>query len=123
MIYPYPVTQKEWGTSQKVFELNGVEMHRIVVKPGGFCSIHLHKRMNNLFVVEYGQLSVMIGKIIDDKFVLDEQRILNDGDQVDIPAGIWHQFEAIRDTVALEVYWVDTGGVDIVRYTTGGIRV
>lgn len=119
----YPVIVKNWGTSQQIFAFGSVEMHRIVAAPGGFCSIHRHLRKNNLFVVERGQLHVLTGRVLGDDFLLDRQHVLREGDQVDVPAGVWHQFQTPMGAIGLEVYWVDAGGEDIERRSVGGVRV
>ena len=38
-----------------------------------------------------------------------------------VPPGEYHQFEALEDTIAFELYWAEFGANDIVRENHGGI--
>ena len=52
-----------------------------------------------------------------------DETILTDGMFSDVPPGVDHRFDALEDTKALEVYWVDgLDPSDIVRKDTGGLR-
>ena len=49
--------------------------------------------------------------------------ILTDGMFSDVPPGVEHRFEALKNTKALEVYWTnDLDPGDIVRKDTGGMK-
>ena len=50
-----------------------------------------------------------------------DETILTDGMFSDVPPMVDHRFEAMEDTKALEVYWIDSlDPTDIVRVDTGG---
>ena len=52
-----------------------------------------------------------------------DETILTEGMFSDVPPEIDHRFEALEDTKALEVYWVDgLDPTDIVRKDSGGIN-
>mgnify|MGYP006409058933 FL=1 len=52
-----------------------------------------------------------------------DETILTEGMFSDVPPEIDHRFEALEDTKALEVYWVDGLDLtDIVRKDSGGIN-
>jgi hypothetical protein len=43
--------------------------------------------------------------------------------QCTVPPGDFHRFEALEDTQALEIYWVDLKENDIVREDHGGLKI
>ncbi len=114
-----PRQGKVWGVTQLLFAHHGVECHFIDVKEGGFSSRHRHHSKWNRFVVIQGCLEVRIYTSIecmgagDTKYEYDEIR-LSDGDITDVPPGMWHEFHALEDTKAIEMYWVvlDAGDID-----------
>ena len=118
---PNSVVTKSWGSTQLVFEFNGVEMHRIKVEMGGFCSVHRHLHKNNLFMMERGSLSLVTGRMVGGEFVPSQQVEMCEGERTVVPVGIWHQFRSSAGATALEVYWVDARGEDIDRHSVGGI--
>lgn len=109
---------KVWGITECLFSINNVEIHRIVVNKGGYCSKHEHKSKSNLFYVESGQLEVIIFR--DDELVPDDRTILNQGQMSVVKPGEKHRFRALQDTVAYEVYWSELDPDDITRYSKGG---
>lgn len=112
------VHEKIWGTTQLIFCKNNVEIHRIDIKKGGFCSKHKHEKKFNLFYVESGDLSVTIFE--DDDTKLNE---LTHGMSLIISPGQIHMFEATSDCVAYETYWIELDVDDIIRYNVGGINI
>ena len=107
---------KAWGVTEALFNRNNVEMHRIEVDAGGFCSKHKHEHKWNMFYVEIGELEILTWK---DGGVID-CTVLKPGDNAAVPPGEFHQFRAITDVIAYEIYWVDLHADDIVRETVGG---
>ena len=98
---------------------NNVEIHRIKVNKGGFCSEHKHEHKWNAFFVETGCLEVTIyrqdaGRTIEDK------TILHGGDSTFVEPGVYHKFHALEPTIAFEAYWVELSQFDIVRKNVGG---
>ena len=107
---------KVWGLTRSI-ECNGVlELHRIEAQQGGVCSRHRHRFKWNGFFVESGLLLVRVWK--GDYDLVDETR-LGPGDYTRVAPGEYHQFEALEDTVAFEIYWAEFDHHDIDRDTVG----
>lgn len=111
---------KVWGYTCPLFFKNNVELHFIKVKKGGYCSKHLHKYKYNQFIVFEGQLKVTIWKQYGIEILQDVTFVGKDQICI-VPPGEFHKFEALEDTTALEVYWVDLNQNDIVREDQGGL--
>jgi mannose-6-phosphate isomerase-like protein (cupin superfamily) len=107
---------KVWGETELI-EGNGVlEFHRIQARAGGVCSKHLHRHKWNGFYVESGQLVVRVWK---NNYDLVDETVLGPGQYTRVPPGEYHQFEALEDTVAFEIYWAEFDHDDIQRETVG----
>jgi mannose-6-phosphate isomerase-like protein (cupin superfamily) len=107
---------KVWGTT-KLLEANGVlEFHRIDARSGGVCSKHLHRHKWNGFFVEQGKLLIRVWK---NNYDLVDETVLGPGDYTKVAPGEYHQFEALEDTVAFELYWAEFDHTDIQRETVG----
>lgn len=109
---------KIWGTTEELFGANNVEIHRIEVVPGGYCSEHHHDGKWNMFFVEDGQLEVLIWPNPEGK---PDTTVLESGDSCAVPPGQVHKFRAISRVIAYEIYWVSLNPNDIARRTVGGI--
>lgn len=109
---------KIWGLTERIFGHNNVEVHRIDVKKGGYCSKHHHVNKYNLFYVEVGALEITFYQ--DNG--LEDKTFLGAGDSLVVPPGKWHRFEATESTVAYEIYWSDLDPDDIVREDHGGVK-
>lgn len=107
---------KIWGTTELLFRHNGVECHRIFIKKGFACSRHKHNMRCNAFYVEKGDLVVQVWK--NDYKLVDNTRLVS-GQRTGIPAGEYHSFAALEDTIALEWYWVEDMDQDIKRKDHG----
>ena len=111
---------KMWGETRCIFNTPLAELHRIEVKPHGFCSVHLHQHKWNGFYVERGELLV---KVWQPSGTLDETR-LGPGDSMIVPAGVEHQFVGLKDgCLAFELYSVSPLSEDIVRRSVGGVHL
>jgi mannose-6-phosphate isomerase-like protein (cupin superfamily) len=111
---------KAWGTTEPIIVLPGMEVHRIEIKAGGYCSKHYHQHKHNLFFVESGALDVVVRR--EPERIEDRTRLIR-GDKFTVVPTDVHWFEAVSDVVAYEVYWCDANiGEDIFRETVGGIR-
>ena len=108
---------KIWGTTQKVFSMNNVEIHRIVIQKDTFCSRHFHKYKHNGFYLESGCLDINIWN--KDSRILDVTQ-LKPGDYTTVEPNIEHQFLALEDSIAYEFYWTEFMGEDITRILPGG---
>ena len=52
----------------------------------------------------------------------EDETILSDGMFSDVPPNMEHRFEALGDTIALEIYWIDPiEKHDITRLDSGGV--
>ncbi len=115
------VRGKVWGSTSTLFCKNNVEMARILISKGGYCSKHKHAHKYNMFFVESGELKVTIyrndaGKDIEDVTILAA------GHQTYVEPNLYHCFEASEDTIAYEVYWTELNQEDIERENVGGLH-
>lgn len=108
---------KVWGETREIIKKNNTELHEIHIKKGGYCSKHLHKTKYNLFYVISGLLKVIIYM---DR--LEDITIIKPSQQMIVPPGFYHRFEALEDTQAIEFYWAELNEIDIYREDTGGLK-
>ena len=108
---------KIWGNTQNIFNKNNVEIHRIEIDKGGYCSKHKHIHKYNAFFVENGSLEISIWK---KDYELCDKTTISDTQMTVVSPGEEHMFRALEDTVAYEIYWVELTN-DIVRSNHGGI--
>lgn len=108
---------KIWGSTSELFNKNNVEIHRIEANKGGYCSVHKHEHKFNMFFVESGELLVKVWK---NDYNLIDQTTLKNCDSTTVSPGELHQFLAIKDTVAYEIYWTEINSDDIIRKECGG---
>ena len=111
------ISGKAWGDTQNIFSKNNVEIHRIRVDAGGYCSKHLHEKKFNLFFLESGLLEVHIWK---NDYNLCDVTVLGPGQMTVVEPGEYHLFKALKDSVVYEIYWVELEAGDIVRKSVGG---
>lgn len=110
---------KVWGETQLLFSKNNVEFHRIEVKAGGYSSKHCHKHKFNTFYIEKGKLRITVWK---NDYDLVDETVITSSQFTEVPPGEYHMFEALADTVAYEVYWVELQPKDILRDNCGGVK-
>ena len=110
---------KIWGDTTTLFNKNNVEFHRINIKKGGKCSKHKHEHKHNLFYIEKGSLEIKVWK---NCYNLCDITILNTGEMSTINPSEFHQFTALEDTIAYEIYWVELRTDDIVRDGCGSLN-
>ena len=115
------VRGKVWGNTSTLFSKNNVEVSRIEIKKGGYCSKHRHDYKYNLFFVEEGKLLVTIFRE-DANTTIEDKTILEKHDITYVEPNIFHFFEALEDTIAYEIYWVEIDKKDIIRESVGGMR-
>ena len=108
---------KVWGTTQCIHKNQLFEIHRIYAKSGGYCSEHYHDIKYNMFYIESGEMKISVfnGDLVD-------VTVIKDGMSTIVPPNVWHMFEALKDTVAYEIYWTELPAVDIIRRTIGGMK-
>ncbi len=107
---------KVWGATWQIAANGVLEFHRISVRAGRCCSKHRHATKWNGFYVERGELLIRVWK---NDYDLVDETILKAGDFCQVKPGEYHQFEAIKDTVAFELYWAEFDHSDIQRETVG----
>ena len=110
---------KVWGKTELLLANGVLEFHRIEAKGGGVCSKHAHEFKWNGFFVESGKLLI---RIWQKDYDLCDETILEAGDFTTVKPGLYHQFEAMVDTVAFELYWAEFNHSDIIRETVGELK-
>ena len=111
---------KIWGMTELLISHPTFEIHRIEANKSGFCSKHKHEYRYNMFYVESGKMLI---RVWQNDYDLCDTTILEPGDQISVPPNIMHQFEALEDTIAFEIYYVERlDKKDIVRESVGGTR-
>lgn len=109
---------KVWGTTETLVKNAFVQLHRIEVRSGGYCSTHEHRSRWNAFLVLEGSL-----RLITTNTAGEEHLDMSPGDFCAIPPGEVHSFVnigAFRAT-ALELYYPEgMDGEDIIRHSEGG---
>lgn len=110
------IAGKVWGSTELI-EANGVlEFHRIEIDTGGTCSKHMHEFKWNGFYVESGSLLV---RVWQKDYDLCDETIIKAGQYHKVKPGLYHQFEALEDTIAFEIYWAEMNHNDIKRESVG----
>ena len=107
---------KIWGHTQKLYSKNNTSIHRIVINKDSCCSKHYHDSKYNIFFIESGKLLI---KHWQNDYNLIDETILNAGELCEIPPKHYHQFIALEDTIAYEIYYVLLNDQDIYRDTCG----
>jgi quercetin dioxygenase-like cupin family protein len=107
---------KVWGVTSLIEANSSLEFHKINIKKGGVCSKHKHKYKWNGFYVDSGKLIIRVWK---NDYDLVDETVLSAGDYTKVSPGEYHQFEALADTQAYELYWAEFDHEDIERESTG----
>ena len=119
---PEGPSAKVWGSSQRLHLDRHSELARLVIRRGGYCSLHRHRGKANAFLVVQGRLLVMWYRNGRRR-----HRRLAAGDGLwTVPAEVEHRFLALEEpTVAYEFYYSVHGRpldpADIVRRDEGGV--
>lgn len=111
------IETKVWGSTELLWEGNNVELHKIIINRGGYCSKHVHQFKHNLFYVEDGVLEI---ERWDDNMCNVTR--LHSGESTVARPGEYHRFEALENTIAFELYYVSIEKPDILREIVGGMR-
>lgn len=110
---------KIWGWSAPLLTVSGVQIERIFIKKGGYCSVHAHIHRYNAFFMIDGQMEVDVWK---NDYNLCDKTVLKQNDLTIVKPNEYHRFFALSDVNALEIYWTDPAvSEDIVRKLSGGI--
>jgi mannose-6-phosphate isomerase-like protein (cupin superfamily) len=108
---------KVWGLTELIHANGVLEFHRIEIMGNSHCSKHMHRYKWNGFFVEKGKLKIKVWK---NNYELVDETILEPGDFTAVSPGEYHQFEALEDTIAFELYWAEFSHNDIERENVGG---
>jgi mannose-6-phosphate isomerase-like protein (cupin superfamily) len=111
---------KAWGWNRPIISNSFIILNDIYVKPGGYCSKHVHNFRNNIFFVLKGTLEISIWK--NDYELVDKTKLKKFQTTVVKPKE-YHQFFSDTGCRALELYYLD--GIkknDIIRESVGGIK-
>lgn len=110
---------KIWGTTESIFSNQFLQVHRIVVKKGGFCSTHSHEFRWNMFLVVRGEIIITVHKR---EYSLTEETVLKAGDCMTVRPNDPHSFRAVSDAIAFEIYHPEpVRDSDIKRDNVGGM--
>ena len=101
---------KIWGTNNEIYSNDICSVNVLHIKKGGTCSLHTHKSKHNVFYVISGQLKIKTDK---------GDSVLSQGHSFTVFAETKHQFQALEDTVAVEVMFVKYDPQDIDRESVG----
>lgn len=112
------IQTKIWGTTSEIFSKNNVEIHRLEIKKGAFCSQHFHKIKFNGFFCESGEVDITIWRPDSD---LIDITTLQNGAYTTVEPGVYHKFTAKTDSIIYEIYWTEISKDDIYRRNFGGI--
>jgi len=104
---------KIWGRNEEIFRNESTSINILNLIKGGTCSYHYHKFKSNIFSVISGKLKVHteIG-----------EHILLPGKNLLVPPLLKHQFEAMEESIVIEVMFVRYNPYDIIRETEGFIQ-
>tara|TARA_Y100000310_G_scaffold334748_2_gene415186 strand:+ start:8801 stop:9142 length:342 start_codon:yes stop_codon:yes gene_type:complete len=109
---------KIWGSTSPILVTPLIEVHKIFVLPGGFCSKHKHEHKWNAFFVLDGHLEIWVNKTA---YNLSDCTSLSDGHFTTVAPGEFHWFKAETEVNALEIYYLGPITEDIIRTNVGGI--
>lgn len=110
---------KVWGETSLLWKTPLIEVHKIEVKPGGYCSWHKHRHKWNAFIVHEGAITIEIRK---EAYPLTDVTVLQKGDFTIVRPGEEHRFVAgLVPATAFEIYCPEPLSEDIVRSDLGGI--
>jgi mannose-6-phosphate isomerase-like protein (cupin superfamily) len=110
---------KVWGTTEPLLITPTVEIHRIVIEPDGYCSMHQHHFKHNCFIVTEGYLHIEVQK--NDYDLLDVTDLMP-GEMTTVAPREYHRFVAgPNGAEAYEIYYPEPLGADIERKDHGGV--
>lgn len=109
---------KIWGTTECILETPLFEMHKLVIKPQHRCSLHVHRRKWNAFLVTSGKLYI---DVVQNDYPLTDSTELLPGDVTSVAPGKFHMFRTGAEPCeAWELYYADALSEDIERRDHGG---
>lgn len=109
---------KVWGSTEKLEATPLFEAHRLVIKPNHECSLHVHRRKFNAFLVIKGKLFI---DVVKNDYPLTDTTELKAGQMTTVKPGEHHRFRTGRESCeCVEFYYPDILGEDIERKGHGG---
>jgi quercetin dioxygenase-like cupin family protein len=103
-------TIKLWGVTSEIFTNDSVSIHRIEIIKEQKCSKHFHEYKYNMFFVETGK--IIVHRWEEDTII---SSVLKEEESLVISPRVWHQFEAIEDSIVYEIYYTKLENNDIIR--------
>lgn len=111
-------TGKVWGTTETMIETPLMELHRLSIMPHHQCSLHVHRRKWNAFIVMSGVLYI---DVVKNDYPLTDTTELRAGEVMAVRPGEHHRFRTGSEPCeAFEVYYPDGLSDDIERKDHGG---
>lgn len=103
-----PFEQRDWGTFDVLLDVEGVKVKHLVIQPGAFLSLQLHRKRDEHWFVVSGSGVVSIG---------DTSVYLGSGGSVTIPRYAVHTVRSSSDEelVLIEIQTGECQEGDIVR--------
>lgn len=109
---------KIWGTTEQQIASPTFEMHRLIIKPNMQCSLHVHRRKWNAFLVLTGRLFI---DVVKNDYPLTDVTELGPGEATTVGPGEHHRFRTGPEgCTAVEMYYMDALSNDIERKDHGG---
>lgn len=110
---------KVWGETETLLVTPMIEVHRIHINPGGYCSMHKHEFKWNMFYIIYGELDIHVRK---NDYDLEDVTNLTVGQFTSVAPNEYHMFKSREGpATALEIYYLESISKDIIRETVGGL--
>lgn len=97
---PIHIEPKGWG--REVWIANNPQYcgKILEIKKGKRCSLHFHKMKTESFYLRSGRLRIRTKESVDTATIREFD--LNEGQCMDVPAGLVHQMEALEDSELYE---------------------
>lgn len=104
---------KIWGRNTEIFQNESTSVNFLELVRGGTCSRHHHRFKSNIFYVIKGKLRIHTEM---------GEHILLPGQHLVVSPLLKHQFEAMEETLAIEIMFVKYSPDDIVRESEGFVQ-
>lgn len=112
------IVGKIWGSTEPVLIEALFELHRLRIKPQHQCSLHVHTRKANAFLVISGRLFI---DVVKNDYALTDTTELGPGDVTTVQPGEHHRFRTGEEPCeAFEMYYTGILSDDIQRKGKGG---
>lgn len=85
--------KKVWGEEWWIVNNDAYCGKRLILRKGFQCSLHRHPVKRETFYVQSGMVRMQLG---------EKTFTMPPGTSVDIPAGTWHRFGGLRNSVIFE---------------------